>query len=45
LEPMDSLEIQLILLAIYAVGLNLLGYLLCKKALKIVKTKGTIDVY
>ena len=45
LEPMDSLEIELILLAIYAVGLNLLGYLLCKKALKIVKTKGTIDVY
>ena len=45
LKPMDPLEFQLILLAIYAVGLNLMGYLLCKKALKIVKAKGTIDVY
>lgn len=45
LKPMDPLDFQLILLTIYAVGLNLLGYLLCKKTLKIVKAKGTIDVY
>lgn len=45
LEPLDSIEFQLILLAIYAVGLNVLGYLLCKNALRIVKTKGTIDAY
>ncbi len=45
LIPMDNLEFQIVLLIIYAVVLNVFGYYLCKKAIKRVKIKGSIDVY
>ncbi len=45
LIPMDNLEFQIVLLITYAVVFNVFGYYLCKKAIRRVKIKGSIDVY
>ncbi len=45
LKPLDNLSMQIMLLSFYALSFNILGYFLCKMALKRIKIKGTIDIY